>query len=185
MPKKCCRKPDIAHPSGCPINRIRTFVKGSVLLLRHFIILSFSAPASLPKFQSPSFLKQLSGRSTGIGLSLAFFASGSRQQFRFRLLASNCRQSPEPTICLLARAKAFVLEIWSLGFFLGSGFGFWSFDPWDGLGRPMGRPRSPKSPMFTGLGTTVRLQHTTSPPPPRPTLVPPASPLPGLGQVLK
>jgi hypothetical protein len=35
---------------------------------------------------------------------------------------------------------------------------------WDGLGRPMGRVRSSKSPMFIGLGTTVRLQHTIGTP---------------------
>jgi hypothetical protein len=34
----------------------------------------------------------------------------------------------------------------------------------DGPGRPMGRVRSAKSPMFTGLGTMVRLQHRTPPP---------------------
>ena len=37
---------------------------------------------------------------------------------------------------------------------------------WDGLGRPIGRLRSTKSTMFTGLGTTVRLQHTIAPHPP-------------------
>jgi hypothetical protein len=42
---------------------------------------------------------------------------------------------------------------------------------WDGSGRPMGRARSVKYPMFTGLGTTVRLQRLMGPPQTLPIII--------------